>query len=55
MRRIPKGVAVLLLVAAGALAIVASMASGTTRFSELTPEIVRYRLGRGVLAFLVGS
>jgi iron complex transport system permease protein len=55
MRRIPRGVAIVLLLAAGALAIGASMLSGPTGFSRLTPDIVRLRLGRGVLAFLVGS
>ena len=55
MRRIPKAVAILLLLAVGALAVGASMVSGSTRFAALTPDIVRYRLGRGILAFLVGS
>ena len=55
MRRIPKAVAILLLLAAGALAVAASMASGSTRFAALTSDIVHYRLGRGLLAFLVGA
>lgn len=55
MRRIPKNVAIILLLAAGALAVGASMVSGSTRYSDLTPDIVKYRLGRGLLAFLVGS
>jgi len=55
MRRIPKAAAILLLLAAGALAVVASMTSGSTPRASLTPDIVRYRLGRGILAFLVGS
>lgn len=55
MRRIPKAVALLLLLVAGALAVGASMVSGSTRFADLTPDILRYRLGRGLLAFLVGS
>jgi iron complex transport system permease protein len=56
MRRVPKAVAILLLLAAGALAIGASMIAGPTRAGDLTRVIVLdYRLPRGILAFLVGA
>ncbi|MBV8882077.1 MAG: iron chelate uptake ABC transporter family permease subunit [Planctomycetaceae bacterium] len=55
MKRIPRAAAIVLLLVGGALAVAASMVSGSTSFSALTADIVRYRLGRGVLAFSVGA
>jgi len=56
MRRIPKALAILLLLGAGALGIAASLVAGPTRAGDLTRVILLdYRLPRGILAFLVGS
>ena len=56
MKRIPSGLAILLLLPAAAGVIAVSILAGPTKAADLTRDIVMdYRLPRGILAFLVGA
>jgi iron complex transport system permease protein len=56
MRRIPRGVAIAILVVAAAAAVGVSLLAGSEPWSRVTPTILlELRLPRAVLAFLVGA
>ena len=56
MKRIPSGLALLLLILLAAGGVGLSIFAGPTPAGDLTREIVlQYRLPRGILAFLVGA
>ena len=56
MKRIPSGLALLLLIPVAAGVVALSIVAGPTSMASLTREIVfEYRLPRGILAFLVGA